>query len=336
VGTTDRTHGGDRGSVPAPERRPLGRTGLAITPVGLGTWAIGGGGWEFGWGPQDDRRSREAIDRAIAAGINWIDTAPVYGTGHAEEVVGSTLRGRSDRPLLFTKVSLRWDAQRKVVHDLRPESIRAEVEESRHRLGVDRLDLVQVHWPEPDPEIEPAWRTLAELKDRGLVAHIGVSNFDVPQLERAARIAPVETLQPPYSLVDPEVEEEILPYARDHHIGVIAYSPMGTGLLTGTMTPERVARMPPDDWRRRSREFQEPRLSRHRALADLLGEIGATHGGRSAGEVAIAWTLANPAVTGAIVGARSAEQVDGFRGALTLRLTRDDLERIARFRREHP
>lgn len=325
-----------RGSTPVPERRPLGRTGIEITPVGLGTWAIGGGGWEFGWGPQDDSRSRQAIDRAISVGIDWIDTAPAYGTGHAEEVIGATLRGRPRRPHLFTKVSLRWDTQRRIVHNLRPESIRAEVDESRHRLGVDRLDLVQIHWPEPDTEIEEAWRTLADLKDRGAVSHIGVSNFDVPQMERVGKIAPVETLQPPYSLVQPEVEEEILPYALAHGIGVIAYSPMGTGLLTGTITAERVAQMPADDWRRRSRDFREPRLSRHRAVAQLLSEIGAARGGRSAGEVAIAWTLANPAVSGAIVGARSAEQVDGFRGALSFRLTRADLDRIDRFRREHP
>jgi aryl-alcohol dehydrogenase-like predicted oxidoreductase len=333
---TSERRGNAPSRLPVPGRRALGRTGIEITPIGLGTWAIGGGGWEFGWGPQDDARSRDAIDRAISTGINWIDTAPVYGTGHSEEVIGATLRGRSDRPHLFTKVSMRWDAQRRISHSLRAASIRAEVDESRRRLGVDRLDLVQVHWPEPEGEIEEGWRALAELKDRGLVAHIGVSNFDVAQMERVARIAPVETLQPPYSLVHPEVETEILPYARDHGIGVIAYSPMGTGLLTGTMTAERIGRMPADDWRRRSREFREPRLSRHLALARLLAEIGATHGGRSAGEVAIAWTLANPAVTGAIVGARSAEQVDGFRGALSLRLTPEELGRIQQFRQEHP
>jgi len=314
----------------------LGRTGLSVTPVGLGTWAIGGGGWEFGWGPQDDRSSRETIGRALGVGINWIDTAPAYGTGHAEEVVGEAVRGQPARPHLFTKVSLRWDAHRKITHDLRPESIRAEVSESRRRLGVEPLDLVQVHWPEPDAGIEDAWRALAELKDQGVVRHIGVSNFSVAQMERVGAIAPVETLQPPYSLVQPEVETEILPYARQHGIGVIAYSPMGCGLLTGAMTPERVARMPSDDWRRRDPEFREPRLSRHRALAAQLAEIGAAHAGRSAAEVAIAWTLANPAVTGAIVGARSPEQVDGFRGALTLRLAPAELASIDAFRSAHP
>jgi len=297
---------------------------------------MGGGGWEFGWGPQDDARSLAAIDRAISAGISWIDTAPVYGTGHAEEVVGRALEGRKERPHVFTKVSLRWDAQRKVAHDLSPGSIRREVEESLHRLRQDHLDLVQVHWPEPDAGIEEAWRALAGLKDEGKLLHIGVSNFDVSQMERVAAIAPVETLQPPFSLVHPEAEQEILPYARAHGIGVIAYSPLGCGLLSGAWTPERVARLPPDDWRSRSEDFREPRLSRHRALADLLARIGNDHGSASAAEVAIAWTLANPAVTGAIVGARAPEQVDGFAGALRLRLRPGDLERIAEFRETHP
>ena len=307
-----------------------------MTRVGLGTWAIGGGGWEFAWGPQDDRRSVAAIDRAIRVGVNWIDTAPAYGTGHAEQVVGRALRDRPDQPRVFTKVSLRWDSKRRIQHDLKAASIRAEVQESRQRLGMDALDLVQVHWPSPQEDIEEAWRTLVELKDQGQIRHIGVSNFDVPQMERAASIAPVETLQPPYSLVQPEAEREILPHARRHGIGVIVYSPMGCGLLTGAITAERVTQMPADDWRRRDPEFREPRLSRHRALARLLSEIGTAHGGRSAADVAVAWTLANPAVTGAIVGARSAEQVDGFRGALSLELTRNDLARIDRFRGERP
>ncbi len=321
--------------VPA-DRRDLGATGLDITRVGLGTWAIGGGGWEYGWGPQDDERSKQAIRHAIDVGINWVDTAPAYGTGHAEEVIGSVLGQLARPPHVFTKVSLRWDAARNIVHSLKADSIRREIDESRRRLGVEVLDLAQVHWPDPEPDIEEGWRTLAEAKDRGLVRHIGVSNFDVAQLERAAAIAPVETLQPPYSLVFPEVEQEILPYARAHRIGVIVYSPMGSGLLTGTMTPERVARLPEDDWRRRSPEFQGDRLARHRALADLLAEIGRGHGGRSAAEVAIAWTLANPAVTGAIVGARSSVQVDGFAGALALQLTRSELDRIDAFRTARP
>lgn len=316
--------------------RELGRTGCTITPVGLGTWAIGGGGWEFAWGPQDDERSIQAIRRAQQRGIDWVDTAPAYGTGHAEEVVRRALAGLDPRPKAFTKCSLRWTADRQITHSLKAASIREEVEASRRRLGMDVLDLVQVHWPEPESDLEEGWRTLADLKDAGRIRHIGVSNFDVAQMERAAAVAPVETLQPPYSLVHPEAEDEILPYARAHRIGVIVYSPMGCGLLTGTMTAERVARMAADDWRRRDPEFREPRLSRHLALARVLADIGRRHGGRSAAEVAIAWTLTNPAVTGAIVGARSAEQVDGFVGAMDFRLTPEDLEQIRAFRAEHP
>lgn len=321
---------------PTSELRDLGATRLRISPVGLGTWAMGGGGWEFGWGPQDDARSSAAIRRALSVGINWLDTAPAYGTGHSEEVVGRSLMGLAEPPYVFTKVSLRWTPDRKIVHDLKARSIRAEVSESLRRLGIDALDLAQVHWPDPPEDIEEAWRTLAELKDKGLVRHIGVSNFDVSQMERAAQIAPVETLQPPYSLVQPEAEREILPYAHAHRIGVIVYSPMGSGLLTGTMTPERVAQFAPDDWRRRDPEFQEPRISRHLALVRLLAEIGQEHGGRSPAEVALAWTLANPHVTAAIAGARSESQVDGFAGAISLRLTRSDLDRIRDFRMEHP
>jgi len=320
----------------APKGKPLGDTGIRITPVGLGTWAMGGGGWEFAWGSQDDDRSRAAIHRAVELGMNWLDTAPAYGTGHSEELVGRALKEIPRPPHVFTKVSLRWTPERKIVHNLKARSIAAEVEESRRRLGVEVLDLVQVHWPTPDEDIEEGWRALVSLKDRGLVRHIGVSNFDVPQMERAAGIAPVETLQPPYSLVSPEVEQEVLPYARAHRIGVIVYSPMGSGLLTGAMSVDRVAKLPEDDWRRRDSEFKEPRLSRHLALARLLSEIGRDRGGRTTAEVAIAWTLANPAVTGAIVGARSAEQVDGFAGALSFRLDKNDLERIEEFRLSHP
>ena len=316
--------------------RELGRTGIAITPVGLGTWAIGGGGWEFAWGPQDDQRSTQTILRAAERGINWIDTAPAYGTGHAEEVVGKAVQTVPARPRVFTKVSLKWTADRRITHSLKADSIREEVDASRKRLRTDTIDLVQVHWPEPEGDIGEGWRTLAELKDRGLIRHIGVSNFNVEQMERAGAITPVETLQPPYSLVAPDVEREILPYARSHGIGVIVYSPMGCGLLTGTMTAERVARMPADDWRRHDPDFREPRLSRHLALARLLGEIGKRHGGRSAAEVAVAWTLANPAVSAAIVGGRSPEQVDGFVGAMDLRLTREDLVEIEAFRTARP
>jgi len=314
----------------------FGRTGFDITRVGLGTWAIGGGGWEFAWGPQDDERSRQAIRRAHERGINWIDTAPAYGTGHSEEVVGTTVEGLRPAPKLFTKVSITWTPERKITHSLKAGSIRAEIEASCKRLRTEALDLAQVHWPEPEEDLEECWRTLAELKDRGRIRHIGVSNFSIAQMERAAKIAPVETLQPPYSLVNPGVEKEILPYARAHGIGVIVYSPMGCGLLTGKMTAERIARMPADDWRRRDSDFQEPRLSRHLALAELLGTIGKRHGGRSAAEVAVAWTFANPAVTAAIVGGRSREQVDGFAGAMNLQLSKEDLAEIEEFRTAHP
>ena len=314
----------------------FGRTGFDITRVGLGTWAIGGGGWEFAWGPQDDERSQKTIRRAHERGINWVDTAPVYGTGHSEEVVGKAVEGLRPAPRVFTKVSLTWTRDRKVTHSLKADSIRAEVEASRKRLRTKVIDLAQVHAPEPEEDIEEGWRTLAELKDRGLVRHIGVSNFNVAQMERAARIAPVETLQPPYSLVNTDVEKEILPYARAHGVGVIVYSPMGCGLLTGTMNAERISRMPADDWRQRDPDFHEPRLSRHLALAELLGKIGKRHGNRSAAEVAIAWTLTNPAVTAAIVGGRSPEQVDGFAGAMNLELSKEDLAEIEEFRSAHP
>jgi aryl-alcohol dehydrogenase-like predicted oxidoreductase len=315
--------------------RPLGRTGLMVSPVGLGTWAMGGGGWEFGWGSQDDAASIAAVRRALELGINWIDTAPAYGTGHAEEVVGRALKGVEPKPLVFTKVSLRWDRARRIVHSLKRASVREEVEESLRRLGVPALDLCQVHWPNPPAEIEEGWRALAELKEEGKIRHLGVSNFSVEQIRRVQRIARVETLQPPYSIVQPEAEYTVLPYAAREGVGVIAYSPMACGLLSGTMTPERVARLPPDDWRRNDAQFREPRLTRNLALARLLGEIGQPHG-RSAGEVAIAWTLRNPAVTGAIVGARSARQVDGWAGALGFRLTDPEIRSIGEFVRSHP
>jgi aryl-alcohol dehydrogenase-like predicted oxidoreductase len=317
------------------EIREFGRTGMKITNVGLGTWAIGGGGWSFAWGAQDDNESVEAIRRVIELDINWIDTAPVYGTGHAEEIVGKTLSGSRPPPYVFTKASFVWDSKRRVRSTQKAESMRMELDASLKRLRTDKLDLCQVHWPEPEGEIEEGWRTLAELKDEGKVLHIGVSNFSVEQMEKVSRIAPVETLQPPYSLVHPEAEKDVIPYAKAHNIGVIVYSPMAAGLLSGTMTEERIKRMPKDDWRQRDSEFRGARLRRNLALADLLGEIGKPYG-RSAGEVAIAWTLLNPGVTAAIVGGRSAKQVDGFVGAADLKLTKDDIERITTFVRGNP
>jgi aryl-alcohol dehydrogenase-like predicted oxidoreductase len=317
------------------QTRQLGNSDLQITPIGFGAWAIGGGDWAHGWGEQDDRDSIAAIQRALDHGVNWIDTAAVYGLGHSEEVVARALKGRGDKPYLFTKCSLVWDESREVGNSLRANSIRREVEDSLRRLQVDVIDLYQIHWPNPDPEIEEGWTTLAELKHEGKVREIGVSNFNVEQMQRAQRIAPITSLQPPYSLIKREVEDEILPFCREHNIGVIVYSPMQSGLLTGKMTKERVANFPHDDWRRNAGEFQEPQLSRNLELADLLGEIGKRHG-TSAAEVAIAWTLHHPAVTGAIVGGRNAAQVDGWIGAADFRLSDAEIDEIEAWIGEHP
>jgi len=307
--------------------RSLGRTDLSITPVGFGSWAIGGGDWEFSWGAQDDRQSIEAIRRAVDLGMNWIDTAAVYGLGHSEELVARAIAGLPTRPYVFTKCSLRWDADRKVFRSLKADSVRRECEDSLRRLKTDAIDLYQIHWPDPDEDIREGWEAMARLKEEGKVRHLGVSNFSVEQMERIRDIAPISSLQPPYSALRRDIEAEILPYCAAHDIGVIVYSPMASGLLTGAMTRERVAAFAPDDWRRRSPRFQEPDLSRNLRIADVLRGIGATHG-RSAGEVAIAWTLRLPAVTGAIVGARNRSQVDGIIGAADLRLTDAEIRAI--------
>jgi aryl-alcohol dehydrogenase-like predicted oxidoreductase len=315
------------------QTRQLGTTDLHITPVGFGAWALGGGGWAFSWGPQNDRESIGAIHRALDLGINWIDTAAIYGLGHSEEVVAAALEGRRDKPYVFTKCSLVWDDLGHISHNLDPASIRHEVEESLRRLRVDAIDLYQIHWPAqpadgPSPGVEGAWRTLIDLQRAGKVKHIGVSNFNVGHLERAEALAPVGSLQPPYSMLRRNIEQEILPYCQRRNIGVIVYSPMLSGMLSGSMTRERIAAMPADDWRKtQNREFQEPRLSRNLRLVERLRAIGSRHG-RSPGEVAIAWTLRHPAVTGAIVGARSAAQVDGFIGAAEFRLGADELQEI--------
>lgn len=309
------------------ETRPFGKTGMQITPIGFGAWAIGGGNWEFAWGPQDDEQSIAAIHRALDLGINWIDTAAVYGLGHSEEVVARALEGMAERPYVFTKCSMIWNDQREVSHSLKRDSLRRELEASLRRLRTDAIDLYQIHWPNPEPDIEEGWATLVDFKREGKVRHIGVCNFNVEQMERISAIAPIETLQPPYSLVHPEAGREILPYAGEHGLGVIVYSPMASGLLTGAITRERVAAMPEDDWRKHAPEFQEPRLSRNLALVERLRAVGERHG-RSPGEVAIAWTLHHPAVTAAIVGARSAAQVEGIIGAADLRLTDDEVREI--------
>ncbi|HEY0016956.1 MAG TPA: aldo/keto reductase [Longimicrobium sp.] len=317
------------------QTRKLGNSDLMITPIGFGSWAIGGTGYAFAWGPQDDDQSVEAIHKALDMGVNWIDTAAVYGLGHSEEVVARAVEGWSgSRPYVFTKCGLVWDDDAEVVKTLRGDSIRRECEASLRRLKVDAIDLYQIHWPtepnDPDEDAE-GWRTMAELQREGKVRWIGVSNWNVPQLQMAQEIAPVTSLQPPYSLINDEVEREILPFCERNGIGTIVYSPMGSGLLTGGMTRERAENFPESDWRRRNPEFQEPRLSRNLAIADALREIGEAHG-RSAGEVAIAWTLRLPSVTGAIVGARSAEQVQGVMGGGDFRLSDEEIARIEALR----
>jgi aryl-alcohol dehydrogenase-like predicted oxidoreductase len=307
----------------------LGNTDLEITRVGFGAWAIGGNGYEFGWGAQDDDESIETIHHALELGINWIDTAAVYGLGRSEGVVGRALEGLDERPYVFTKASLRNGGNGKVVHNLKRDSIFYEVEASLERLRTDAIDLYQVHWPNPDADIEEGWAALAELKERGLVRHIGVSNFDVDQLRRIQGIAPVESLQPPYSLVARDVEEQILPFAEREGIGVIVYSPMGSGLLTGKMTRERIERLPDDDWRKHNDRFREPQLGRNLALVDRLQIVAGRHG-TTPGAIAVAWTLLNPAVDGAIVGFRRPDQVDPLVEAGSLELSADDVALIER------
>jgi aryl-alcohol dehydrogenase-like predicted oxidoreductase len=290
------------------ETRPLGNSDLFITPIGFGAWAIGGGGWAFGWGPQDDEQSIAAIREALDAGVNWIDTAAVYGLGHSEQVVARALEGVKQRPYVFTKCSMVWGANGNIGHSLQAESVRQECENSLRRLKVEQIDLYQIHWPIPAADIEEGWTTLAKLKEEGKVRNIGVSNFNVAQMRRVEAITPITSLQPPYSLIRRDVEAEILPFAAREQIGVIAYSPMGSGLLTGAMTRERIAALPADDWRRDNPDFQEPWLSRNLELVRLLRRIGVKHG-RTPAQVAVAWVLHNPVVTGAILGARRPGQL---------------------------
>jgi len=315
--------------------RQLGQSDLNITRIGIGAWAIGGGKWEFGWGPQDDQQSISAIRKGLDLGINWIDTAAAYGLGHSEMIVGRSVQGFESRPYIFTKCSLVWDDDGKISHNLQADSIRRECEASLKRLGMDAIDLYQIHWPawkgaeeSASPgSIEEAPGALAKLRDQGKIRHIGVSNFDVQQMRRAQGIAPITSLQPQYSLIATDVATETLPYVLSQHIGVIVYSPMGSGLLTGAMTRERIAAMPEDDWRKGNPNFQEPLLSRNLQLVERLRSVGQRHGA-SPGEVAIAWTLTNPAVTGAIVGVRSAQQAQGVGGAADLDLTQDEIAEI--------
>ncbi len=305
------------------QTRKLGNSDLYITGVGFGAWAIGGGGWEFGWGKQEVSDSLAAIKRSLELGVNWIDTAAVYGLGHSEDIVAKAVKQwGGPRPYIFTKCIMVWDEQRKVRKEFSPESIRRECEGSLRRLQVDTIDLYQMHWPPANnaPGLEGAWQTLATLQKEGKVQWIGVSNFNVEQLKRAEKVAPVTSLQPPYSVIRRQIEAELLPYCERQGIGVVSYSPMASGLLTGAMTRERAATLPADDFRSRNPEFKEPRLSKNIELVERLHNIGQRHG-RSPGEVAIAWALHNPAITGVIVGARDAKQAEGVMRAGDLTLT---------------
>jgi aryl-alcohol dehydrogenase-like predicted oxidoreductase len=314
--------------------RPLGISGMDITTVGFGAWAIGGGGWAFGWGPQDDADSIAAIRYALDRGINWIDTAAVYGLGHSEEVVRRALEGvpQESRPFVFTKGGLVWNERDRMAsptQTLRPESIRRECEASLRRLGVERIDLYQFHWPDPaGVAIEASWAEMVRLVEEGKVRAAGVSNFDVELLERCESIRHVDALQPPFSLIRREAAERELPWCLAHGTGVIVYSPMQSGILTDSFSAERVAALPDDDWRRRSSEFQPPKLARNLALRNALRPIAERHRVTVAA-VAVAWALAWPGVTGAIVGARTPEQIDGWVAGGNLALTDADLDEIA-------
>jgi|SRR5271165_1225718 len=309
------------------EIRRLGNSDLAITPIGIGAWAIGGGGWNGSMGPQNDSDSIPAIHAALDRGLNWIDTAALYGLGHSEEMVAQAIQGRTPRPYIFTKCERVWDERGNIGACLKAESVRRECEDSLRRLRIDVIDLYQIHWPEPDPDIEEGWTELARLKEEGKVRYIGVSNFSVEQMKRAQVIAPITSLQPPYAVVRREIEQDILPFCRRQNIGVIVYSPMYAGLLTGAMTRERVANFLAEDWRKNLPGFKEPALSRNLRVVEHLREIGKVHG-RSPGEVAIAWTLNHPAVTGAIVGFRNSQQVAGIVGAAEFRLSQNEISQI--------
>ena len=311
----------------------LGKSDLQITRLGFGSWAVGGGGWSFGWGPQDDRESLQAMRHAVELGINWIDTAAIYGLGHSEEVVGKLLRElpAADQPLVFTKCGLQWDDNNRMLPPrrvLKPESIRRECEASLRRLGLERIDLYQFHWPdESGTPVEDSWSEMARLVEEGKVRAAGVSNFNVNLLRRCEAIRHVDSLQPPFSLINRKVAADELPWCAEHETGVICYSPMQSGILTERFTVDRAATLAADDWRRRSAEFQPPNVQRNVALRDALVPIARRHD-TSVSSIAIAWTLTWPAVTGAIVGARSAEQVDGWIDAASIILSPDDLADI--------
>jgi aryl-alcohol dehydrogenase-like predicted oxidoreductase len=312
---------------------PLGNSGLHITRVGFGSWAVGGGGWSYGWGPQDDAASLATMRHALELGINWIDTAAIYGLGHSEEVVGQLLRElpSAERPLIFTKCGLVWDERdpmKPPQRNLSPDSIRRECEASLRRLGVERIDLYQFHWPDAGTRVEDSWSAMVKLIEEGKVRAVGVSNFDAALLERCEAIRHVDSLQPPFSLIDRAAAKKDIPWCASHDTGVICYSPMQSGLLTESFTAQRVAALAEDDWRRRAAEFQQPRLGRNLALRDALQPIAQRHE-TSVSCIAIAWVLSWPGVSGAIVGARTPQQVDGWIGAAAIKLTRRDLDEIA-------
>jgi aryl-alcohol dehydrogenase-like predicted oxidoreductase len=317
-------------------KKQLGNSDLHLSPIGFGAWAIGGGDWAFAWGDQDDNDSIAAIHKALDLGINWIDTAAVYGLGHSEEVVAKAVKSSSHKPYVFTKCSMVWDDKKEITNTQK--QIRSECEASLRRLQVEAIDLCQVHWPKPDEDIEEGWATMADLQREGKVRWIGVSNFSVAQMERVMKIdkiAPITSQQPPYSMLNRTYEAENLPFCKAHNIGVLNYAPMHSGLLTGAMSKERVAALPANDFRRNAKNYQEPALSRNLAVADKLKEIGARHN-VTAGVIAIAWTLHNPAITAAIVGGRNAKQVEGVFPAATFRLTEADYAEINKFLEEHP
>jgi aryl-alcohol dehydrogenase-like predicted oxidoreductase len=315
--------------MPLPPRL-LGNSNFAISAIGFGAWAVGGSGWEYSLGPQDDKESIAAIHCALDRGINWIDTAAVYGLGHSEEVVARAVKSSPHKPYIFTKGSIRWRRDRSLYNSLSSTSLTKEVDDSLRRLGVETIDLYQVHWPEPDDEIEEGWETLARLREQGKIRCIGASNFSVEQMRRVQKIAPITSLQPHYSILRRTIEAEILPFAQRNDIGVICYSPMGSGLLTGKMTAESVASLPQSDWRHSNTQFQKPRLGLNLRLVELLREIGNGHG-VSPGVVAVTWTLSNRAVTGAIVGLRNVSEVEEIAPALELQLSRDEHERISEY-----
>lgn len=307
--------------------KKLGNTDFEITSVGFGAWAIGGAGWEFGWGKQDDDKSIRAIHKAIDSGINWIDTAAVYGLGHSEEIVAKALKGMQKKPYVFTKCELRWDEKGKIYNCIKKDSVKYECEMSLKRLQVDVIDLYQIHWPNPDSEIEEGWEAMQELKAEGKIKYAGVSNFSMEQMERIMKIAQISSLQPPYSLSHPVTEKEIIPYCEKNNIGVIVYSPMASGLLSGKMTRERIKALPDDDWRKNSPQFKEPRLTKNMQIVEKLKEIGKKYN-VEAGAAAIAWTLRLSGVTAAIAGARSPEQVDLIVSAGNITLEQDDIHKL--------